>query len=51
MMFDQSLKPVAQWDFKNAWPSKISGPQPKADGNDISLEDLTIVHEYIVRTK
>jgi phage tail-like protein len=51
IMFDQSLKPVAQWDFKNAWPSKISGPQPKADGNDISLEDLTIVHEYIVRTK
>jgi phage tail-like protein len=51
IMFDQALKPVAQWDFKNAWPSKISGPTPKSDGNDISLEELTIVHEYIVRTK
>lgn len=51
IMFDQSLKAVAQWDFKNAWPSKISGPTPKSDGNDISLEEITIVHEYITRTK
>jgi phage tail-like protein len=51
IMFDQLLKPVAQWDFKNAWPSKISGPTPKSDGNDISLEEITIVHEYISRIK
>ena len=51
IMFDQTLTPVGQWDFKNAWPSKISGPTPKSDGNDISLEEITIVHEYIVRTK
>jgi phage tail-like protein len=51
IMFDQSLKPVAQWDFKNAWPSKITGPAPKSDGNDIQLEEMTIVHEYICRTK
>ena len=51
IMFDQTLTAVAQWDFKNAWPSKISGPTPKSDGNDISLEEITIVHEYIVRTK
>ena len=51
IMFDQSLKPVAQWDFKNAWPSKITGPAPKSDGNDLQLEEMTIVHEYIVRSK
>lgn len=51
IMFDQELKPKAKWDFKNAWPSKISGPTPKSDGNDISLEEITIVHEYISRTK
>jgi phage tail-like protein len=51
IMFDQALTPVAQWDFKNAWPSKITGPAPKSDGNDLSLEELTIVHEYITRTK
>jgi len=51
IMFDQSLKAVAQWDFKNAWPSKVSGPSPKSDSNEIVLEELTVVHEYIVRTK
>jgi phage tail-like protein len=51
IMFDQALKPVAKWDFKNAWPSKITGPAPKSDGNDLSLEEITIVHEYITRTK
>jgi phage tail-like protein len=51
IMFDQSLKPVAQWDFKNAWPSKVSGPAPKSDSNEMVAEELTIVHEYIVRTK
>src|SRR5512137_2018356 len=35
IMFDQSLKPVAQWDFKNAWPSKITGPAPKSDSNEL----------------
>ncbi len=51
VMFDTSLKEVARWNFVNGWPSKVSGPQPKADGNDISLEELTIVHEYISRAK
>jgi len=51
IMFDQSLKPVAQWDFKNAWPSKISGPSPKSDSNDLQIEEITIVHEYIARKK
>lgn len=50
-MFDQSLTPKAQWDFKNAWPSKVSGPAPKSDSNELVVEELTIVHEYIVRVK
>ena len=25
------------WDFGHGWPAKISGPQPKADGNDVSV--------------
>lgn len=51
IMFDQSLKPVAQWDFKGAWPSKVSGPTPKSDSNELQVEELTIVHEYIKRSK
>ena len=50
-MFDQALKPVAEWNFEGAWPTKVSGPTPKSDGNEISLEELTITHEYIKRVK
>ena len=48
-MFDQHLNTVAQWDFENAWPVKVSGPQPKADSNEIGVEELVIAHEYIKR--
>ncbi len=51
IMFDQSLKPVAQWDFKNGWPSKVNGPAPKSDSNELQVEELTIEHEYIKRIK
>jgi len=49
VMFDQSLAEKARWDFKQAWPSKVSGPTPKADSNEIGIEELVIVHEYIER--
>ena len=51
IMFDQSLKAVAQWDFKSAWPSKITGPAPKSDSNELQVEEIVIVHEYITRKK
>ncbi len=50
-MYDQKLQPIAIWNFFKAWPAKITGPQPKADSNQIGVEEMTIVHEYIVRTK
>lgn len=49
IMFDQTLKEVARWNFEGAWPVKVSGPQPKADSNEIGIEELTIAHEYIKR--
>ena len=49
VMLDRELKEAARWNFVNAWPSKISGPAPKADGNEIGVEELTIVHEFIER--
>jgi len=50
-MFDQKGTAVAAWDFKNAWPSKVTGPAPKSDSNELVVEELTIVHEYISRSK
>ena len=49
VMYDQELKEAARWNFLNAWPSKISGPTPKTDSNEIGVEELTLVHEYITR--
>jgi len=50
IMFDQLLKPVARWDFTGAWPTKVTGPQPKSDSNEIGVEEMIITHEYIERT-
>jgi phage tail-like protein len=50
-MYDQKGDPVARWEFKRAWPSKVSGPQVKADSNEFGVEELTIAHEYIERVK
>lgn len=49
VMYDQNLEEVARWNFERAWPVKVTGPQPKADSNEISLEELTLAHEYIER--
>jgi phage tail-like protein len=49
MMFDQEGSEVARWNFTAGWPSKVSGPSVKSDSNEIGVEELTIVHEGIVR--
>ena len=46
---DQTGSEVARWNFERGWPSKVSGPQPKSDSGDISIEEMVIVHEYIER--
>lgn len=49
IMTDHDLAPVARWNFVRAWPSKISGPSPKADSNEIGIEEIVIAHEGIER--
>jgi phage tail-like protein len=51
VMMSRAGKPVAQWDFVNAWPSKVSGPELKSDSNDYGVEELVIVHEGMTRIK
>jgi phage tail-like protein len=48
-MNDQEGTTVAIWDFEKAWPSKLTGPAVKSDSNEIGIEELVIVHEYIIR--
>ncbi|MEZ4728409.1 MAG: phage tail protein [Caldilineaceae bacterium] len=49
IMTDHDLKPVARWDFVRAWPAKVSGPSPKADSNEIGIEEIVLAHEGIER--
>ncbi|MEK6575633.1 MAG: phage tail protein [Chloroflexota bacterium] len=50
-MLDREGKAVAKWDFENAWPSKVSGPDLKADSNDFGVEEMVLVHERMKRVK
>jgi phage tail-like protein len=49
--YDRDYQVVAQWDFENAWPAKVSGPEFKADSSDFGVEEMTIVHEGFRRSK
>jgi len=48
-MLDNAYKPVAKWDFVNAWPSKMSGPSISSKSSDVGIEEMTLVHEGIKR--
>ncbi len=48
-MMSRDYAPVAVWHFHNAWPSKVTGPNLKADSNEFGVEELTIVHEGMWR--
>lgn len=49
IMTDHDMKPVARWDFDRGWPAKVTGPSPKADSNEIGIEEMVIAHEGIIR--
>jgi phage tail-like protein len=51
VMFDQDLKEVARWNFENAWPVKVTGPKLQSSSNEIGVEELTLTHERLERTK
>ncbi len=51
IMFDRNYEPAAQWDFVNAWPLKVTGPDFKADSNDFGIEELVLTHEGMKRVK
>jgi phage tail-like protein len=40
---------VARWNFIRAWPTKYDGPDLNAEGNDVSVETLELVHEGVER--
>lgn len=44
-LLNEDHDPVVTWKVKNAWPTKIQSTDLKADGNEVAIESMEIVHE------
>ncbi|WP_039918564.1 phage tail protein [Cellvibrio mixtus] len=44
-LLDESSAPTMVWTLKNAWPTKITSTDLKAEGNEVAIESIEIVHE------
>lgn len=44
-LLNEEHSPVVVWKVKNAWPTKIQSTDLKADGNEVAIESLELVHE------
>ena len=44
-LLDEAGKPTMVWTLANAWPSKVTSTDLKAEGNEVAVETLVISHE------
>jgi phage tail-like protein len=44
-LLDENGKPTMVWTLTNAWPTKITGTDLKAEGNEVAVETIEIAHE------
>ncbi len=44
-LLDEEGKPTMVWTLTNAWPTKITGTDLKAEGNEVAVETIEIAHE------
>jgi phage tail-like protein len=47
--YSQDNTPIARWEFTDAWPSKVTGPDMDSGSQDYMVEEVTIVHEGMER--
>ncbi len=46
-LLDEEHNPVMVWKVMNAWPTKITSPDLKANGNEVAIEQVEIAHEGV----
>jgi phage tail-like protein len=44
-LLNEEHVPVITWKVKNAWPAKVQSTDLKADGNEVAIESMELVHE------
>ena len=49
VQLDRNREEVARWNFREGWITKLTGPDFKAEGNEIAIETVEIVHEGLER--
>lgn len=47
-LLNENHEPVVVWKVKNAWPIKVQSTDLKADGNEVAIESVELVHEGLV---
>ena len=46
-LLNQEEKPTMTWVLSNAWPTKVTSTDMKADGNEPAIETLELACEYV----
>lgn len=46
-LLDEAGAPTMVWTVADAWPTKITGTDLKADGNEVAVETIEIAHSGI----
>lgn len=44
-LLDEKGTPTMTWTLANAWPTKVSSPTLKSDGNEVAIEAIEFAHE------
>jgi phage tail-like protein len=44
-LLDEEQSPVVVWTVNRAFPVKVTGPDLKADANEVAIESIEIAHE------
>lgn len=44
-LLDETGAPTMVWKLSNAWPTKVSGTDLKASGNEVAVETIVVAHE------
>jgi len=45
VLLDDAGKERLRWNFRDAWPTKWTGPSFNSTGNEVAIETLEIAHE------
>jgi phage tail-like protein len=51
IILDAAGAEAVRWNFRNAWPTRWSGPDLSARSTDVAIEALELAHEGVERAR